>query len=99
VLYSAQAKFDSGCGWPAFDKAYAGALKTETDITFGMKRVGESPTFPRGAGRKHGASLYSRKRSSLPTPAPPPLLFLSAYLSSSPQLLCSFFRPHTTNSN
>lgn len=38
-LYSAQSKFDSGCGWPAFDKCYTGAVKTETDISFGMKRV------------------------------------------------------------
>jgi peptide-methionine (R)-S-oxide reductase len=38
-LYSAEAKFNSGCGWPAFDKAYKGALITETDMTFGMKRV------------------------------------------------------------
>ena len=38
-LYSAQSKFNSGCGWPAFDKCYKGALITETDMTFGMKRV------------------------------------------------------------
>mmetsp|Transcript_42385 Transcript_42385/g.106342 ORF Transcript_42385/g.106342 Transcript_42385/m.106342 type:complete len:358 (-) Transcript_42385:302-1375(-) len=38
-LYSAQAKFNSGCGWPAFDKCYAGSIITETDMTFGMKRV------------------------------------------------------------
>lgn len=39
ALYSAEAKFDSGCGWPAFDKCYKGAVKTKTDVTFGMRRV------------------------------------------------------------
>jgi len=34
-----ESKFNSGCGWPAFDKCYKGALITETDVTFGMKRV------------------------------------------------------------
>ena len=38
-LYSAKSKFDSGCGWPAFDKCYVGALKTEIDNAFGMRRV------------------------------------------------------------
>jgi len=38
-LYSAESKFKSGCGWPAFDKCYKGSIKTHTDISFGMKRV------------------------------------------------------------
>jgi len=38
-LYSAKAKFDSGCGWPAFDKCYTGAVKTEIDNSFGMRRI------------------------------------------------------------
>lgn len=38
-LYSAAAKFNSGCGWPAFDKCYAGAVKTEVDVSFGMRRI------------------------------------------------------------
>eukprot|EP00168_Porphyra_purpurea_P001473 TRINITY_DN1179_c0_g1_i1.p1 TRINITY_DN1179_c0_g1~~TRINITY_DN1179_c0_g1_i1.p1 ORF type:complete len:301 (-),score=52.52 TRINITY_DN1179_c0_g1_i1:81-866(-) len=38
-LYSAESKFNSGCGWPAFDKCYKGAVKTETDVSYGMKRV------------------------------------------------------------
>mmetsp|Transcript_47536 Transcript_47536/g.152325 ORF Transcript_47536/g.152325 Transcript_47536/m.152325 type:complete len:168 (-) Transcript_47536:63-566(-) len=38
-LYSAGAKFDSGCGWPAFDKCFENALVTKTDESYGMKRV------------------------------------------------------------
>ena len=38
-LYSAAAKFDSGCGWPAFDKIVKGAVVTQTDTSLGMKRV------------------------------------------------------------
>ena len=38
-IYSAEAKFQSGCGWPAFDKCYKGSIRTETDVTLGMKRV------------------------------------------------------------
>jgi methionine-R-sulfoxide reductase len=38
-LYSAEAKFKSGCGWPAFDKCYKGAVATVTDSSFGMRRV------------------------------------------------------------
>eukprot|EP01001_Neometanema_parovale_P012805 NODE_9126_length_661_cov_106.752788_g8862_i0.p1 GENE.NODE_9126_length_661_cov_106.752788_g8862_i0~~NODE_9126_length_661_cov_106.752788_g8862_i0.p1 ORF type:complete len:147 (-),score=31.66 NODE_9126_length_661_cov_106.752788_g8862_i0:153-593(-) len=38
-LYSAAAKFKSGCGWPAFDKCYQGAIKTVVDNTHGMRRV------------------------------------------------------------
>jgi len=34
-IYSCQAKFESGCGWPAFDKCYAGSIlsKPEDDGT------------------------------------------------------------------
>jgi len=39
ALYSAQAKFDSGCGWPAFDKIVSGSVVTETDTSLGMTRV------------------------------------------------------------
>lgn len=38
-LYSAAAKFDSGCGWPAFDKIVEGAVVTKTDKSLGMVRV------------------------------------------------------------
>eukprot|EP00475_Leptophrys_vorax_P018714 TRINITY_DN2558_c0_g2_i1.p1 TRINITY_DN2558_c0_g2~~TRINITY_DN2558_c0_g2_i1.p1 ORF type:complete len:160 (-),score=44.64 TRINITY_DN2558_c0_g2_i1:238-717(-) len=38
-LYSAQAKFNSGCGWPAFDKCYAGSVRTEVDVSYGMRRI------------------------------------------------------------
>ena len=38
-LYSATAKFNSGCGWPAFDKCYKGSVVTEIDDTLGMRRI------------------------------------------------------------
>lgn len=38
-LYSAEAKFDSGCGWPAFDKIVEGSVVTQTDASLGMVRV------------------------------------------------------------
>ncbi|CAM9271937.1 unnamed protein product [Phaeothamnion confervicola] len=38
-LYSAEAKFKSGCGWPAFDKCYRGAVVTNVDNSYGMRRV------------------------------------------------------------
>eukprot|EP00056_Hartaetosiga_gracilis_P014205 m.239957 g.239957 ORF g.239957 m.239957 type:complete len:202 (+) comp14334_c0_seq1:114-719(+) len=38
-LYSAESKFKSGCGWPAFDKCYKGSISTNVDSTFGMRRV------------------------------------------------------------
>jgi peptide-methionine (R)-S-oxide reductase len=38
-LYSAESKFRSGCGWPAFDKCYKGSVTTTVDSTHGMQRV------------------------------------------------------------
>ena len=38
-LYSAKSKFDSGCGWPAFDKCYEGRVATTIDQSHGMRRV------------------------------------------------------------
>jgi peptide methionine sulfoxide reductase MsrB len=52
-LYSAESKFNSGCGWPAFDKCYKGGVKTEMDVTFGMKRIGACVR----AGVTHGKNL------------------------------------------
>jgi peptide methionine sulfoxide reductase MsrB len=37
--FACQAKFDSGCGWPAFDKIVEGAVVTKTDTSIGMVRV------------------------------------------------------------
>jgi peptide-methionine (R)-S-oxide reductase len=38
-LFSSNAKFDSGTGWPSFTESLPGAFKTKTDYRFGMKRV------------------------------------------------------------
>ena len=38
-IYSAAAKFDSGCGWPAFDKCYTNSVETIEDNSLGMRRV------------------------------------------------------------
>lgn len=38
-IYSAESKFKSGCGWPAFDKCYRGSVKTIEDNSLGMRRV------------------------------------------------------------
>jgi peptide-methionine (R)-S-oxide reductase len=39
ALYSTSAKFDSGCGWPAFDKCYTGSVKTDVDDSLGVRRI------------------------------------------------------------
>ncbi|MDX1812755.1 MAG: peptide-methionine (R)-S-oxide reductase MsrB [Gammaproteobacteria bacterium] len=40
LLFSSEHKFDSGTGWPSFfDVAAQDAVKTELDLTHGMRRV------------------------------------------------------------
>jgi peptide-methionine (R)-S-oxide reductase len=39
TLFTSDTKFDSNCGWPSFDQAVEGAVKTETDTTLGMVRT------------------------------------------------------------
>ncbi len=38
-LFAAGTKFESGTGWPSFDKALPGAVTTKSDRTYGMTRT------------------------------------------------------------
>ena len=38
-LFASDTKFDSGTGWPSFDKALPGAVKTKVDRSYGMVRT------------------------------------------------------------
>ena len=39
ILFSSDAKFDSGTGWPSFDQAIEGSVKYNEDTSHGMKRT------------------------------------------------------------
>eukprot|EP01115_Flamella_aegyptia_P004402 TRINITY_DN1902_c0_g3_i1.p1 TRINITY_DN1902_c0_g3~~TRINITY_DN1902_c0_g3_i1.p1 ORF type:complete len:125 (-),score=12.10 TRINITY_DN1902_c0_g3_i1:84-434(-) len=38
-LYPYKAKFNSGCGWPAFDRCYDNSIVTSIDTSFGIERI------------------------------------------------------------
>jgi peptide-methionine (R)-S-oxide reductase len=38
-LFSSDAKFDSGTGWPSFDTALPGAVELKEDVSHGMRRT------------------------------------------------------------
>ena len=38
-LFSSDAKFDSGTGWPSFTESIPGAFKTKIDYSLGLKRI------------------------------------------------------------
>jgi peptide-methionine (R)-S-oxide reductase len=62
-LYKSEAKFDSGCGWPAFYEAIPGALETHMDTSHGMKRI--EITCKRCGG--HLGHLFKGEKFPTPT--------------------------------
>lgn len=38
-LFSSDAKFDSGTGWPSFDQAIPGSVEEISDVSHGMRRT------------------------------------------------------------
>ena len=38
-LFASDAQFDSGTGWPSFDKALPGAIEQKDDVSHGMRRT------------------------------------------------------------
>ena len=38
-IFASSAKFDSGCGWPSFDRALPNSVKLSTDFSHGMVRT------------------------------------------------------------
>lgn len=38
-LFDSEAKFESSCGWPSFDKALEGSVEYKRDTSFGMIRT------------------------------------------------------------
>lgn len=39
LLFESHAKFDSGCGWPAFDRSVPGSIEYIKDTSYGMQRI------------------------------------------------------------
>lgn len=39
VLFTAETKFESGCGWPSFFRPLAGSVEESADRSFGMTRT------------------------------------------------------------
>lgn len=39
ILFDSTSKYDSGCGWPSFDRAVDGAVRYVEDSSHGMDRI------------------------------------------------------------